>query len=661
MLERWRGRARQLLAGLCLLGAVSANALAPIELPASFERIDARESLEVLVDESALLTLADVQGVAVRFSATRRTRFAAQTAALWTRLALHNATASQRSVLLMNPSPYVYQVDMHLVRQGGDVESWALGSQRPREQRTLAHRYDVQPISLAAGEQVLVYIRHQSDRAMEINTHLYAPNAFLRFVQRDATSWGVFTGLVVSLVLYNLVAGLALRQRVFLFYVLHASVLFGFTLTMHGSDILVWFKPLFNTLMPELLDFFGSLSVAAENRISHILLLLVTITASLFGNAFFDLVHRAPRVTRLLKSWIALALLFVAGQIASAYLPVLAGIGGTSAYLALFFLLCWLSVAFFAALRRFPGWGYYLAGTGSFILLSLMQDAEWFGLELGLPDWISVYGTPVGLTLELVILSLGLGQHIRRISAERDAGERLLIAQSKFISVGQMLSGVVHQLKRPVIYAGTQLMKLESLMDRPLAEREAALPKALADMRRTIDFMDKTIVDIYRFYADEKSQQDFRPAEQIEHVISMLTPMTIGSALRIERTLLPELTLHGYANAFAHAMMIVLENATQVLRERAVALPVITVTMSLAGDALMVTITDNGGGIRPDRLDRIFELYARTPSQAGLGIGLALARRMIVDRLQGSISARNIAGGAEFTVLLPLVRQQNGD
>lgn len=634
--------------------------MTPIALPANFESIDARASLEMLVDHTTQLTLADVQLANERFSATGRTRFAAQSAAIWTRFALHNTNARRFDVLLMNPWPYVYQIDLYLVHQNGDVESWALGSQRPREQRALAHRYDAQPISLAAGERAWVYVRHQSDRAIEINTVLYRPNSFLRFVQRDASNWGVFTGLVVSLVLYNLVAGLALRQRVFLFYVLHASMLFGFTLTMNGADILVWIRPLLDALAPELVAFLGAMSAATENRISHILLMLVTITASLFGNAFLDLAHRAPLVARLLKAWIGIAVFFAMYEIASAFWPWLNVIGGAMAYLTLLFLLCWLSVALFAALRRFSGWGYYLAGTGSFIVLSLVQNAEWFGLELGLPGWISVYGTPIGLTLELGILSLGLGQRIRRLSAEHQASERLLVAQSKFMSLGQMLSGVAHQLKRPVIYAGTQLMKLESLMDRPLAEREAALPKMLADMRQTIDFMDKTIVDIYRFYKDDKTQQDYCPAEQIEHVISMLTPMTTGSALRIERQLLPDLLLHGYANSFAHAMMIVLENAAQVLKERAVAAPLITVTMAKADDELILTIRDNGGGIQSERLHRIFELYAKAPSTHGLGIGLALAKRMINERLQGNISARNVPGGAEFTIRLPLLQHRTG-
>lgn len=645
---------RAVLGALGLVWSLGANALMPIELMGNFERIDTRHSLEALVDESAALTLDEVQAAAERFAASGHTRFAPQQAAIWTRLALHNATADQRSVLLMNPSPHVHQIDIHVVRQDDSVESYALGSHRSRERRTLPHRYDVQPISLDPGEQVLVYTRHQSARSMDVDTVLYMPNAFLRFVQRDALSWGLFTGLVAALVLYNMVVGMALRQRVFLFYVLHGVALFAFTLTMNGADILVWVRPVLDTLAPAPMGYAVSLSVAAVSRISHVLLLLVTITASLFGSAFFDLPRRSRVAARLVRLWLAIAASFVAAEIASALWPSLDALDALLAYLVFFFLLCWLALGVFAALRRYPGWQYYLAGTGSFTVLALLQDAEWLGLETGIPDWISAYGTPVGLTLELSMLSLALGQRIRRLAAEHDASERLLVAQAKFSSVGQLLAGVVHQLKRPVIYAGTQLMKLEALMDRPPAEREAELPKALTDMRATIDFMDKTIVDLYRFYSDDKVQQDYHPAEQIEHVVSMLTPMTTGSALRIERDLLPEVTLHGYANAFGHAMMIVLENAAQVLKDRAVPAPLIRVGMAVEKHRLLVIVTDNGGGIAADRLERIFELYAKAPSRGGLGIGLALARRMIVERLQGSIRARNVPGGAEFTIRLPL-------
>jgi len=86
-----------------------------------------------------------------------------------------------------------------------------------------------------------------------------------------------------------------------------------------------------------------------------------------------------------------------------------------------------------------------------------------------------------------------------------------------------------------------------------------------------------------------------------------------------------------------------------------------TVQVSIdANDAASVTVRDNGPGIDPEFLPRIFDRFTQadaspTRSAGGLGVGLSLVRE-IVERHAGEIHARNDAGdrGAVFTIRLPL-------
>lgn len=82
--------------------------------------------------------------------------------------------------------------------------------------------------------------------------------------------------------------------------------------------------------------------------------------------------------------------------------------------------------------------------------------------------------------------------------------------------------------------------------------------------------------------------------------------------------------------------------------------PVITVTGSRREDRVSVEIADNGLGIAPEDLDRIFTPGHRSASRTGDGLGLVTARR-IVTRLGGTIDARPEQLGTHFVVTLPAV------
>jgi signal transduction histidine kinase len=86
----------------------------------------------------------------------------------------------------------------------------------------------------------------------------------------------------------------------------------------------------------------------------------------------------------------------------------------------------------------------------------------------------------------------------------------------------------------------------------------------------------------------------------------------------------------------------------------------VTVSAAVGGDRVSVRVRDTGVGIAPEVLPRIFDLFTQVDrslnrSQGGLGVGLALVRRL-VELHGGTVAARSDGPGtgAEFTVELPL-------
>ncbi len=79
----------------------------------------------------------------------------------------------------------------------------------------------------------------------------------------------------------------------------------------------------------------------------------------------------------------------------------------------------------------------------------------------------------------------------------------------------------------------------------------------------------------------------------------------------------------------------------------------LSLSIGRSGDFGQLTILDDAGGIPEEVIGRIFDPYF-TSRPMGSGVGLHMTRQIIEDSMNGKISVRNVEGGAEFTIQLPL-------
>lgn len=80
------------------------------------------------------------------------------------------------------------------------------------------------------------------------------------------------------------------------------------------------------------------------------------------------------------------------------------------------------------------------------------------------------------------------------------------------------------------------------------------------------------------------------------------------------------------------------------------------------GDSIVITVSDNGGGIEESILKRIFEPYFSTKGkETGTGLGLYMTKTIINKHLHGTINARNTDVGVEFTLVIPKQSDEKED
>ncbi|HUN77835.1 MAG TPA: ATP-binding protein [Solirubrobacteraceae bacterium] len=147
--------------------------------------------------------------------------------------------------------------------------------------------------------------------------------------------------------------------------------------------------------------------------------------------------------------------------------------------------------------------------------------------------------------------------------------------------------------------------------------------------------------------------------EGIETTLTLLGHKLKHTEIAVRRDYdrtLPKLTVHG--SELNQVWTNLLDNAIDALGERGT----LAIATSRDGDCAVVEIADDGPGIPAELAARIFDPFFTTKDVgAGTGLGLATARRIVVDRHDGSLTLDSEPGRTVFRVRLPLTQNRGRD
>ena len=107
-----------------------------------------------------------------------------------------------------------------------------------------------------------------------------------------------------------------------------------------------------------------------------------------------------------------------------------------------------------------------------------------------------------------------------------------------------------------------------------------------------------------------------------------------------------------YSNQLLQVFLNLLGNAKDILLDKAVTDPKITITIDETQDSVVTTICDNGGGIPENSIKRLGEPYFTTKEKNGTGLGLYMSITIVEKHLNGSLTWENRDEGACFIVTL---------
>jgi signal transduction histidine kinase len=276
----------------------------------------------------------------------------------------------------------------------------------------------------------------------------------------------------------------------------------------------------------------------------------------------------------------------------------------------------------------------------------------------------------------------------RIIRVARDVGEQRrlysrLVQADKLAAVGVLASGVAHEINNPTAFVTSNLTELKRYVaayDAAIAElSQVGLSAGQAERVRAL--LGRSDVSFARREASNAIAESLQGMERIRQVVSNLrslarrdqsgepaAPVELGEVVQaVVRTASSELRtasarvdlrgplwVLGHRGELVDVVLNLVVNAVQA-RDEARA-NTISIELFRENQSAVIRVSDAGKGIVPSHLKRLFEPFFTTKAPGeGTGLGLSLARKIILAH-GGSIDVASELGvGTTFTVRLPIL------
>ncbi len=299
---------------------------------------------------------------------------------------------------------------------------------------------------------------------------------------------------------------------------------------------------------------------------------------------------------------------------------------------------------------------------------------EWYAVTDKITNWMDGREVKISVCLditgrknaeeELRKINEKLGEMVDEAVSEIRAKDRMLIQQSKMAAMGEMIGAIAHQWRQPLNALGLIIQDLKVtflLNDLNKNNMETITSDAMEQIR----FMSKTIDDFRNFFRPDKPKSPFSIKSAVNEVLKISSAGLENNSVSISFDCNDEdLIVDGYENEFKQVVLNLISNAKDAAVENSKAKntqSIIKISLSKHGSKAILSVLDNGGGIKDNILEKIFEPYFTTKTQGkGTGIGLYMSKMIIEDNMLGKLYAVNEADGAKFLVELQLTDTKEG-
>ncbi len=244
------------------------------------------------------------------------------------------------------------------------------------------------------------------------------------------------------------------------------------------------------------------------------------------------------------------------------------------------------------------------------------------------------------------IISFGIVQDITRsIESEHELREKdaLLQHQSRLAALGEMIGNIAHQWRQPLgsISAIASSIIIEKELEMEI--NTDTLVTQMTNINDQVQYLSKTIDDFRNYLKTDQDTTLFNVSKVLFDSINIVKASYDNSYITIHTDFDTEINTLGIKNILSQVILNILSNAQDALIQNKIKNKKVTFSLRQSKELITITVKDNGGGIRNEIIDKIFDPYFTTKHQSqGTGLGLYMSSQIIQKHFQGHLSVFNV-------------------
>jgi two-component system NtrC family sensor kinase len=630
---------------------------------------------------------------------------------LWLKVILQNKTIQSNipiaigTTVIDNFDIYSVNPDSHSITHFKPEQSNIRFSYLSPKEITI--NYPILPNSAQA-----IYIRVESSSPSIIPIQFYSVSKYWANYNSVNAGFGIFTGIVLIMILYNLFLFFIVKDKSYLYYVGYVILLSISQGLTHG---------------------YGQYATSAA-MLSHYIIPTIRVffwlSIILFINEFLQLKNQYKHIYKyysILYYTYALPLLFIiAGYPNIAYTVLSLNATITSVVLlfigvwlyrhgvkhAKFFMLAWslFLISVLISVARNRDILSYNSFTSNILLFGAVLELVLFSIALA--DKINFYRdqnnesqslalkiakenekliTEQNIQLENKVLDrtkelLESNKNLTGLVSNLKAAQSQLVETEKMASLGQLTAGIAHEINNPINFVKSNIKPLRldfndifELLDQYTAiENQAASPetlKFLNDFKQKIDlsFIKKEVTDLLNGIEEGatrtaeivQSLRAFSRTDEVELKAADVNKSILNS-LMLLRSMIPYYieitpvfdklkTINCYPGKLNQAFINLIHNSVQAIVEKKKHhKESILIATKDYPENISIEITDTGVGMNEDVKQKMFDPFFTTKGVGeGTGLGLSIVFG-IIEKHKGAIDVKSEPGkGTTIIIMLP--------